>query len=289
MREVDPADDREHPLERIRGLLPRGGGVAGVEAEPDPDGGLRRAHRPPETREGVAAARHRMLAAGRVLDVERDLALEHLKRSRPAADARLDPVLRVARVDDDGGGLDLPGRLAGLLEDLSRAVANVAPRRADVDQVGRVDVKRRGRGAQLGRVGTRPGLLPPLRVRQEHLHAVRSERECLLQGVIGRHMRSDGWLHAHRASITRLPRLLRMKRIVILGATGSIGEQALDVISGSPEVADAALPAGRDWKRLVAQARDHGAPQVALADADAAASTTAAWNGPVLTGEGGIR
>ena len=80
-----------------------------------------------------------------------------------------------------------------------------------------------------------------------------------------------------------------MKRIVILGATGSIGEQALDVISGSPEVAVAGLAAGRDWKRLVAQARDHGAPQVALADADAAASAAAAWNGRVLTGEGGIR
>ena len=43
-------------------------------------------------------------------------------------------------MDDQRLGPDLGRRLAGLLEDLARAVADVAARRADVDQVGRVDV-----------------------------------------------------------------------------------------------------------------------------------------------------
>ncbi len=80
-----------------------------------------------------------------------------------------------------------------------------------------------------------------------------------------------------------------MKRVVILGATGSIGEQALEVVSASDELSVVGLAAGRSWERAVAHARDHGVPAVALADAEAAREAAAAWNGRVLSGEEGIR
>jgi 1-deoxy-D-xylulose-5-phosphate reductoisomerase len=80
-----------------------------------------------------------------------------------------------------------------------------------------------------------------------------------------------------------------MRKLVILGATGSVGEQALEVVSGSDELAVVGLAAARNWERLVEQARDHGVPAVALADAEAANAAASAWNGRVLAGEGGIR
>jgi 1-deoxy-D-xylulose-5-phosphate reductoisomerase len=80
-----------------------------------------------------------------------------------------------------------------------------------------------------------------------------------------------------------------MRRLVILGATGSIGEQALEVVSRSDDLTVAGLVAGRNWQRTVAQAGDHGVPTIALADPDAAADADAAWNGRVLSGEAGIR
>ena len=80
-----------------------------------------------------------------------------------------------------------------------------------------------------------------------------------------------------------------MKKVVVLGATGSIGEQALDVIAGSETLAIAGLSAGTGWERLVEVARDHGVPRIALADPQAAARAAGAWNGEVLSGEEGIR
>jgi 1-deoxy-D-xylulose-5-phosphate reductoisomerase len=80
-----------------------------------------------------------------------------------------------------------------------------------------------------------------------------------------------------------------MKKLVILGATGSIGEQALEVVSRSDELTVVGLAAGRGWERTIAQAGDHGVPAVAFADPEAAAAASAAWNGRVLAGEEGIR
>jgi 1-deoxy-D-xylulose-5-phosphate reductoisomerase len=80
-----------------------------------------------------------------------------------------------------------------------------------------------------------------------------------------------------------------VKGIVVLGSTGSIGEQALEVIAGSDELAAIGLAAGSSWKRLLEQARDHGVPTVALADMEAAGRAAAAWNGRVLAGEEGVR
>src|SRR5215210_6959522 len=82
---------------------------------------------------------------------------------------------------------------------------------------------------------------------------------------------------------------LTMKRIVILGATGSIGEQALEVVSASDELSVVGLSAARNWERLVEVAGDHGVPQVALTDAEAAAAASQAWSGRVLAGTDGVR
>ena len=80
-----------------------------------------------------------------------------------------------------------------------------------------------------------------------------------------------------------------MRKLVILGATGSIGEQALEVVAASEELSVVGLAAGRRWERLVDQARDHGVPAIALADSEAAAAASEAWKGRVLAGEEGVR
>jgi 1-deoxy-D-xylulose-5-phosphate reductoisomerase len=80
-----------------------------------------------------------------------------------------------------------------------------------------------------------------------------------------------------------------MKKLVILGATGSVGEQALEVVSGSDQLAVVGLAAGSNWERLVEQARDHGVPTVALGDPGAAQEARRAWNGRVLADDDGIR
>jgi 1-deoxy-D-xylulose-5-phosphate reductoisomerase len=80
------------------------------------------------------------------------------------------------------------------------------------------------------------------------------------------------------------------KRLVILGATGSIGVQALDVVASSGgELELVGLSAGRDWEQLLAQAQRFGVTRVALADADAAARASEAWTGgDVLAGPDGL-
>ncbi|HWH21401.1 MAG TPA: 1-deoxy-D-xylulose-5-phosphate reductoisomerase [Solirubrobacterales bacterium] len=80
-----------------------------------------------------------------------------------------------------------------------------------------------------------------------------------------------------------------MRNVLILGSTGSIGTQALEVISASPELRVVGLAAGRGWETTVAQAREHGVEVIALADRDAAARAGEAWDGRVLAGEEGVR
>jgi 1-deoxy-D-xylulose-5-phosphate reductoisomerase len=80
-----------------------------------------------------------------------------------------------------------------------------------------------------------------------------------------------------------------MRNVLILGSTGSIGTQALEVISASPELRAVGLAAGRGWETTVAQAREHGVEVIALADRDAAARAGEAWEGRVLAGEEGVR
>jgi 1-deoxy-D-xylulose-5-phosphate reductoisomerase len=80
-----------------------------------------------------------------------------------------------------------------------------------------------------------------------------------------------------------------MKRVLILGSTGSIGVQALEVVGASDEHEVVGLSAARSWEPLVEQAREHGVPAVALADPVAAQAARNAWKGRVLGGEEGIR
>jgi 1-deoxy-D-xylulose-5-phosphate reductoisomerase len=63
------------------------------------------------------------------------------------------------------------------------------------------------------------------------------------------------------------------RRVVLLGSTGSIGTQALQVVAAHPDRFEVvALAAGRDGARLAAQADAHGVRCVALADRTAARS-----------------
>ncbi|HEY3772734.1 MAG TPA: 1-deoxy-D-xylulose-5-phosphate reductoisomerase [Solirubrobacteraceae bacterium] len=80
------------------------------------------------------------------------------------------------------------------------------------------------------------------------------------------------------------------RRVVILGSTGSIGVQALDVVSrAADEIEVVGLSAGSGWEALIEQARAHGVGRVALADPDAAAQAAEAWtDGEVLSGPEGL-
>jgi 1-deoxy-D-xylulose-5-phosphate reductoisomerase len=80
-----------------------------------------------------------------------------------------------------------------------------------------------------------------------------------------------------------------MKRVLILGSTGSIGTQALDVIAAGDGIQVAGLSADSSWERVLAQAKEHGVPVVALADEDSARRASEAWGGRVLAGETGVR
>jgi len=80
-----------------------------------------------------------------------------------------------------------------------------------------------------------------------------------------------------------------MKRVVILGSTGSIGVQALEIVSTSDELEVVGLAAGSSWERVLAQASELGLGTVALADEEAAVEAEAAWSGRVLSGQEGIR
>ena len=80
-----------------------------------------------------------------------------------------------------------------------------------------------------------------------------------------------------------------MRRIVILGSTGSIGTQALEVIAGGDELEVVGLAANGSWKALLDQTRRHGVGRVALSDEDAAARAAEAWtDGQVLAGAEGL-
>jgi 1-deoxy-D-xylulose-5-phosphate reductoisomerase len=79
-----------------------------------------------------------------------------------------------------------------------------------------------------------------------------------------------------------------MRKVVILGCTGSIGTQALEIVATSDELSVVGLAADSSWEQTLEQAREHGVPSVALVDSDAAAQAKQAWNGKVLAGEEGI-
>jgi 1-deoxy-D-xylulose-5-phosphate reductoisomerase len=80
------------------------------------------------------------------------------------------------------------------------------------------------------------------------------------------------------------------RRLLVLGSTGSIGTQALDVCTRGEERFElVGLSAERSWETLVEQARAHGVSRIALADEHAAARAAEAWtDGEVLSGPEGL-
>jgi 1-deoxy-D-xylulose-5-phosphate reductoisomerase len=80
-----------------------------------------------------------------------------------------------------------------------------------------------------------------------------------------------------------------MKKILILGSTGSIGVQALEIVGSSEELEVVGLAAGTSWERTLAQANQYGVRSVAFSDVDSARAARGTWEGQVLEGEEGIR
>ena len=79
------------------------------------------------------------------------------------------------------------------------------------------------------------------------------------------------------------------RRVLVLGSTGSIGTQALDVIDRSPDLEVVGLSAERSWEALVEQAARFGVQRIALADRDAGARAAESWTeGDVLVGPQGL-
>jgi 1-deoxy-D-xylulose-5-phosphate reductoisomerase len=79
-----------------------------------------------------------------------------------------------------------------------------------------------------------------------------------------------------------------VRRILIVGSTGSIGTQALDVVERSDELELVGLAAASSWEALLAQAGRFGVPRVALADPDAAARAAEHSRTEVLAGPEGL-
>jgi 1-deoxy-D-xylulose-5-phosphate reductoisomerase len=80
------------------------------------------------------------------------------------------------------------------------------------------------------------------------------------------------------------------RRLAILGSTGSIGVQAIDVVERSlGELQVVALSADSAWEALLDQAQGLDVKRVALSNRDAAARAAEAWtDGEVLAGPDGL-
>jgi 1-deoxy-D-xylulose-5-phosphate reductoisomerase len=79
------------------------------------------------------------------------------------------------------------------------------------------------------------------------------------------------------------------RRLLILGSTGSIGTQALEIVERADDLELVGLCAEHSWEQVVEQARAHGVPRIALADPEAAARAAEAWtDGEVLAGAEGL-
>jgi 1-deoxy-D-xylulose-5-phosphate reductoisomerase len=80
-----------------------------------------------------------------------------------------------------------------------------------------------------------------------------------------------------------------MRRIVILGSTGSIGTQALDVVAGSDDLEVVGLAAQTSVAALIEQAERFGVGRIAVTDPDAAADAAGRFAaGEVLAGSEGL-
>jgi 1-deoxy-D-xylulose-5-phosphate reductoisomerase len=79
-----------------------------------------------------------------------------------------------------------------------------------------------------------------------------------------------------------------MRSVAILGATGSVGAQALEIVRDSPDLRLVAVSAHSSAGPLLAAAREHGVELVALTDPEAAAAAGDGFAGRVLAGRSGL-
>src|SRR5919206_3468198 len=75
-----------------------------------------------------------------------------------------------------------------------------------------------------------------------------------------------------------------MRTVAILGATGSVGRQALEIVSRSPDLQLVGLAARTSADEVVDAARRLAATHIALTDPDAAAKAASSFDGDVLAG-----
>ena len=79
------------------------------------------------------------------------------------------------------------------------------------------------------------------------------------------------------------------KRLLVLGSTGSIGTQTLNLLSADSELELVGLSAERSVDALIEQARRFGVDRIAVADPDAGARASELWTeGEVLVGAEGV-
>ena len=172
--QVDPPGDRPDVVDDGRQVPAGGPRVAGVEHE----AGAELAHRVPEPGDRLQLPRHRVAAAGRVLDEQRqgETAVLRLVRERlaPVVDPHGRVVLGqdVTAVHDHPAGADRRGRLRVLGQQLPARNADPVVGGGHVEHVRRVDDHHDVALQQL--VGVRAWFraLVALRVGQEDLHAV---------------------------------------------------------------------------------------------------------------------
>ena len=181
VHQVDAAghleDVLDDGLERVAARV----GVAGVEAEPDHvAAALGLGDGVEDAVDPLEVPRHRVVAAGGVLDQERELEVGRVDRLAPVVEADLGVVVAVdvAAVHDQALGAQRRRRVDVLLEQLARRDPDPVVRGGDVDDVGRVDVevdpgRRRVVAQPLEPAGVPDlGPLVALRVAEEELHQV---------------------------------------------------------------------------------------------------------------------
>src|SRR5437764_687586 len=79
-----------------------------------------------------------------------------------------------------------------------------------------------------------------------------------------------------------------MRSVAILGSTGSVGRQAIEVCDGDPDLRVCALAAGSDAAGVMREAERLAVRTIALADRAAAATARARFSGRVLEGVEGV-
>ncbi|MBT7855435.1 MAG: 1-deoxy-D-xylulose-5-phosphate reductoisomerase, partial [Nitrospinaceae bacterium] len=81
-----------------------------------------------------------------------------------------------------------------------------------------------------------------------------------------------------------------MKKVAILGSTGSIGENTLRVIADNRDRFEVvALAAGSNWERLAHQAREFSPKLVSISNSENVASLNNGTDVKVLSGSEGLR